>query len=217
MDCIAKDFLRFLSSNNIFKPKVLAKVSHSDKWSVGSSIAVSPFLRPLCLHQRIRNFKPSLKKAIVIAQPLHVDTAYKNSWSSSAFGTGTKWKRKDPCKNCGRMFGNLEGFPSSEKGKNGTFLAACAEYCAVDQLLPVEVLSENDDPLINAALERNKTQCMLYFKNFREIENKCIEACNTEDKRLRNEKIRNVFREIRPLVHIFGRKPECNEHFGDSN
>lgn len=207
---MAGDWLKTLSSKNIFRPKVLAKVSHNGKWFVGSSIAVSPFLRPQCLHIRIANFKQSLQKAIVFNQPL--DTANKTNWSCSAFATGGGGT-KPPCKNCETMFGNLEGFVRN----TDTFLGACAEYCPVDQLLPVEALSENDKQRIDTALERNGKQCTVLFKNFRDIESKCKEAYKTQDKRQRNEKCKRVYSEIRDKVHIFGLKPECNKYFGGSN
>ena len=45
---VARVWLMSLSSKNIFKPKVLAKVSRNDKCFLGTSIAVSQLLRPMC-------------------------------------------------------------------------------------------------------------------------------------------------------------------------
>lgn len=193
----AKDLLKKLSSKNIFKPKALAMVSHNGQWSVGSSIAVSHFVRPLCLLRRIGNFKPCLKKAIVFYQPL--DTANNQEWSSQAFrtGQGEAPATKPPCQNCTTMFANLENF-----NKCGTFLGACAEYCPVNQLLADKTLSEEENQQINDALEQNRDICKRYFKNFQEIEiKKRKEAL---------EKIKVVFKE-----HLFGLRPRCNDHFGD--
>ena len=81
---MATDLLRYLNKplegrdrrRNRFRSKVLTKVSWRDKkekkkkWSVGSSVAVSHFLRPLYLYNRIRHFKPSLKRAVILNEPL---------------------------------------------------------------------------------------------------------------------------------------------------
>lgn len=81
---MATDLLRYLNKplegrdrrRNRFRSKVLTKVSRRDekekkkKWSVGSSVAVSHFLRPLYLYNRIRHFKPSLKRAVILNEPL---------------------------------------------------------------------------------------------------------------------------------------------------
>jgi len=206
---IAKDYFKCLSSKNIFKPKVLAKVSHKDKWSVGASVAVSEFLRPLCLYRRIANFQQSLKNAIAFNQPLATED--KQDWSSSAFAfTNREWKDKPPCQNCIMMFKSLEGFiPSStEQGGSGTFLGACAEYCPVNRLLADEALSDEENIRINDELQRNRKQCTVLYLNFRDIENRCREI---------EAKKRNLSKEIRDKVHIFGIKPECNKYFGGSN
>ena len=210
----AKDLLKALSSKNIFKPKALARVSHNGQWSVGSSIAVSHFVRPLCLLRRIGNFKHCLKKAIVFYQPL--DTADNQNWSSQALrtGQGEAPTTKPPCQNCTAMFANLEGFiertfvgPPTFVGANtslgaNTFLGACAEYCPVDQLLADKSLSEEENRQINDALEQNKDICKRYFRNFQEIRisewNEALEI------------IKVVFKE-----HLFGLRPRCNDHFGD--
>ena len=207
--CMARDFFKTLSSKNIFKPKVLAMVSRNGKWSVGSSIAVSHFLRPQCLYKRIAKFKPSLQNAIISYKPL--DTGgHETSWSSAAFSTGVEGGTKAPCQNCTTIFKNLEGFVQE---KSNTFLGACAEYCPVNQLLQedsVEALSEDDRQWINAALGRNRKQCKVLFEEFSKIESKCNKARGTKGER-------DVFCEIRDKVHIFGLKPECNKYFGGSN
>ena len=66
----AKSFFSTLKSKNIFQPKVLVEVSHNSSVFVGCSIAVSSFLRPLCLHNRIAMFKCKLKDAVVFGRPL---------------------------------------------------------------------------------------------------------------------------------------------------
>jgi len=184
----------------LFRPKALAMVSHNDQGRVGSSIAVSPFLRPLCLLRRIEHFKLSLKKAIVSNQPL--DTADNQNWSSRAFRTGLEeetetLQTKPPCQNCATMFSNLKGFI-----KRNTFPGACAEYCPVDQLLKDNPLSNEENKKINDALELNKDICKRYFTNFQEI--------NINDWKEALEKITDVFKE-----HLFGFSPECNDHFGN--
>ena len=191
---------KILSSKSIFRPKALAMVSHNGQWSVGSSIAVSQFLRPLCLLRRIDNFKLSLKKAIVFYKPL--DTADNQTWSSHAFRTGLDeetetFQTKPPCQNCVTTFANLQGFI-----QDNTFLGACAEYCPVDRLLEDKSLSDEETKQINDALEQNKDICKRYFKNFKRIEMKKRDEAQG--------KIRTAFEE-----HIFGLRPRCNDHFGD--
>ena len=217
---IAKDHFQCFSSKNIFKPKALAKVSHKDKWSVGSSVAVSEFLRPLCLYRRIANFKQSLKKAIACNQPLVTEDNQDWSSSASAFAKNQELKAKPPCQNCRMMFKSLVGFiPSSEQGGSGTFLGACAEYGPVDQLLADEALSNEENERINDKLHRNREQCTMLYLNFRDIENRCNEATKKNQRQLRNMKFKvaDLSREIRDKVHIFGVKPECNKYFGGRN
>ena len=50
---IVRELFSPLRTKNIFKPKVLTKVSRNDWGLIGSSIAVSSFLRPLYLHKRV--------------------------------------------------------------------------------------------------------------------------------------------------------------------
>ena len=190
----------------------MAKVSHNDIWSVGSSIAVSTFLRPLCLYRRIVNFKQSLKNAIVFYQSLN--TADKMNWSSNAFDTGGFGRTKAPCQNCAWMFLDLEGFNANNDPSNGddTFLGACAEYCPVNQLLADDVettLSENDAQFMHALIKRNKDRCSVLFEQFGTIAEKCTAAKNSKDV----DKMKRVFREIKHQIHIFGLKPMCNHHF----
>ena len=180
----------------------MAMVSHNGQWSVGSSIRVSWLLRPLYLLRRIDNFKPSLKKAIVFNKPL--DTADNQDWSSKAFRTGVDeetetLQTKPPCQNCATMFENLKGFI-----KCNTFLGACAEYCPVDRLLEDKSLSDEETKQINDALKQNKDICKRYFKNFRKI------RIGKRDDAL--GKITIFFKE-----HLFGLRPQCNDHFGDSS
>ncbi len=212
--CIAKDVMKSaLSSNNIFRPLVLAMVSHNGQCIVGSSIRVSPFLRPLCLYKRIVNFKPRLKKAIVLNQPA-LNTADKTNWSCLAYGTGKFGAVKAPCQNCTTMFNNLEGFIKEDE--TNTVLGACAEYCPVDQLLPEEALSEEDNQRIYDALARYRNQCTVLFEQFPEIDTKCKEVRETQDEIVKNTLCTTVYNEIRHIVHIFGLKPECNKYFGSS-
>ena len=218
---MAKDHFKYLSSNNIFKPKALAKVSHREKWSVGSSVAVSEFLRPLCLYTRIASFKKSLTKAIASNEPLVTEDNQNWSSSASAFAKNHELKAKPPCQNCIMMFKSLAGFiQTSEQGGSGTFLGACAEYGPVDQLLAVEALTPEENQWINDQLKRNRDQCTVLYRNFRKIENRCNEVNmkkNQRELRTMNSTVADLSREIRDKVHIFGVKPECNMYFGGRN
>ena len=205
-----KDILRDLPKKNRFKPHVLAMVSCGDRWSIGSSIAVSPYVRPFCLNRRINDFKLCLKKAVISFKPL--DVAVNQNWSSSAVSGKDYKTRKAPCKNCRMIFKNLRGFihvPCNDDKVQGqdTFLAACAEYCPVDQLLDddVEVMTEFE----KAALEKNRERCVALFEQFERAADELIEAYNSND----DEQQRKVFRQEKHILHIFGFKPEYNDQF----
>ena len=184
-------------------------------------MAVSEFLRPLCLYRRIANFKQSLKKAIASNQPLVTED--NQNWSSSAlaFAANRELRARAPCQNCRKIFQSLAGFiPTLEQGGRDTFLGACAEYCPVDQLLADEALSDEENRWINEKLQRNKKQCSELYRNFRDIETRCNEAEKRKNQRgLRNmtSELEDLSRKIRDKVHIFGVKPARNMHFGGRN
>ena len=216
----AKDWLSRLGQKNTFKPKVLARVSRNGKWFVGSSVAVSHFLRPLCLYNRICDFKQSLKKAVIYFQPL--ETEDKVLWNSSAFWFKAGYKtEKPPCQNCKFMFKNLSGFPggtdnlgqegASAKPVGGTFLAACGEYPPINKCLPDDAESsledKPDNEAVYVALGRFRNNCTLFFENFEKIASKCFRAYESKDvKRLKNV----YYTHVKRRIHIFGIKPECN-------
>lgn len=224
---IATDLFRILKRKNIFRPKVLAKVSYDKKcFAVGSSIAVSYFLRPLFLYRRISHFNPVLQKAIISFQPLDTTHIAKQEWSSQAFGGNGFETRKAPCQNCKMMFSNLAGFiaRSEEESRpaeggnvesGSTFLSACAEYCPVNQLLgdllkhDEETFSEADKAFITTAMEGHKDRCTVLFTDYLKIANDCSEAHQSQD----DERITNVYCQVRHKVHVFGLKPECNNQF----
>ena len=218
----AKDWLSRLGQKNTFKPKVLVRVSRNGEWFVGSSVAVSHFLRPLCLYNRICDFKQSLKKAVIYFQPLETSED-KVLWNSSAlwFKAGYKTE-KPPCQICRFMFKNLSGFSggtdnlgqegASANTVGGTFLAACGEYPPINQCLPANDAESSledkpDNKAVYDALRRFRNNCTLFFENFEKIASKCFRAYESKDvKRLKNVYHTHVKRRI----HIFGIKPECN-------
>ena len=202
----AKDHLSKLSSKNTFKPKVLARVSHTGRSFIGASIAVSHFLRPICLFHRIINLKQSLGKAIVHFQPLNIPD--RQNWSFEALYKPNYDSIRSPCQNCNMMF-------CGDRSGNGwrTFLAACAEYCPVNQLLPDEPnlwQSASDDPLMMNQLTRNYARCSDLFKNFFDISNKCKAAARSDN---RKTIIKTMYWEVIYKLHIFGLWPECNPYF----
>jgi len=214
---IAKVLFRSLGKS-IFRPKVLAQVSHAQKWFVGSSIAVSHFLRPLVLYRRIFHFNSaSLKKAIISFALVDTTNTQRQNWSSRAFYSSEYNKEKRPCQNCKRMFRNLVGFMTSEEQAEGnseevgtsSFLAACAEYCPVDQLLEDDPGNSTEDENQVAAFERNKERCSILFTEYDEIAKACLDAYKSKDE----ARMLQVYTEVRPKVHIFGLKPECNNQF----
>ena len=209
-------------TRNIFQPRVLARVSHNGRWFVGSSLAVSHYLRPLYLYKRILDFKPSLKKAVVYVQPLETEHAEVN-WNCSAFWFQGEYKNvKPPCENCKRIFKNLRGFLDEtvnlgEEGASAntvgeTFLAACGEYPPINQYLR----NESDNEAVNDALKNFHGKCLVYFKEFHDTVLKCDDAyksyCRSEKKESEKVKIlRNAYDEyVKDRIHIFGIKPECN-------
>ena len=207
---LADRYFKKLGGGNIFKPKVLVNITHkpSNKHSVGSSMAVSYFLRPICLHNRITNLKQTLARTILHFRSLKLD---KNKWVFKAFqhekGNDGYLCEKDACKNCKMIFFNDHW----GEGHN-TFLGACAEYCAVNELLPPEetlkrCFDHNDYPF----LERNRNRCSLLFEGFKAISKKCIDVCHSKE--ISEKSLQKVYWEVIYKLHIFGLKPECNPCF----
>lgn len=213
---------------NLFKPKVLARVSHNGQWFVGSSVAVSHFLRPLYLWKRICDFKQSLKKAVVVYQPLEL-TEDKFHWNSSAFWFKEEEKPayetvKLPCKNCKFMFQKLHGFLDEtdnlgeagaiDKPVRGNFLAACGEYPPINQCLRNDAASDNE--AVNGALENFGRKCVSYYQTFRYNVQNCIMAYESyKSEKDRSEKLK-ILRYaydnfVKDKIHIFGIKPEYND------
>ena len=207
---LADRFFKKLGGGNTFKPKVLVKITHkpSNKHSVGSSMAVSHFLRPIYLFNRITRLKRTLAQTILHFHSLKLD---KKKWVFKAFqhggGNDGYLSEKDACKNCKMIF-----FDDHWGEGHNTFLGACAEYCAVNELLPPEETLENhvghnDYPF----LERNRDRCSLLFEGFKDISKKCIDACRSKE--INEELLQKVYWEVIYKLHIFGLKPECNPCF----
>ncbi|XP_015749645.1 PREDICTED: uncharacterized protein LOC107329471 [Acropora digitifera] len=220
----AKEMFVDLDRKNLFRPKVLAKVQRNGEWCVGSSIAVSNFLRPIYLRNRILTFKRKLLKAIINPRDDSVMDTEGLRWSSLAFdfkkcqrvlGEITECFEKPLCNNCRQVFRNLDGFISTNDNQyaSRTFLGACAEYCPVNRLLPDEAdtLSDQDTELIREKLTRNEEQCSNLFRRFEEILKACedaygkyIDSGNTE-----TEHFEEIYQEIKPTLAIFGYLPKC--------
>ena len=201
----ASDCLSKLTSKNTFKPTVLTRVSHTGRSFIGASIAVSHFLRPICLFHRIINLKQSLGKAIVHFQPLNIPD--RQNWLFESLNTANYDLIRSPCQNCNMMFCD----DRSGKGWS-TFLAECAKYRPVNQLLPDEPnlrQSASHDPLVMNLLRRNHARCSDLFENFLEISNKCIAAARSNDENI----MEAVYWEVIYKLHIFGLRPECNPYF----
>ena len=205
----AQDLLKYLNNKNTFKPKVLALVYHNGNFFVGSSIAMSPHLRPLCLFNRICNFKYSLKKAVVYYQPLQTEDNI--DWASFAFQKDGYKGYKAPCQLCKFMFQNLSGFPTeSDNQREESFLAACAEYAPINQHLsedaPINQHLSEDDIWVDLALTKYRDQCAKLFKDFKKILKEC--------RKVRDDKSSDIGRyyevynkHVKEKVHILGVKP----------
>lgn len=199
----AQVWLKTLSSHNIFKPKVLALVYHNGNFFFGSSIAVGHYLRPLCLFNRICNFKYSLKKAVVYFQPLQTEDNI--DWASVAFSDKDYKTYKAPCQLCTAMFQNLSGFPT-ETEREGKFLAACAEYAPINQHLS----DAEDDLWVDLALRKYRDQqCAKLFQDFKKIWEKCRKAWDDKSSDVgRYSELYN--KHVKEKIHIFGIKPKQN-------
>ena len=215
------------SSKITFRPKVLAKVWRNDRGFVGSSIAISTFLRPLCLQKRVINFKPRLRKAVVFAQVLRIPSngeAPESSWSSIAYGPpcvqeigGEKRvhyiRDKAPCKNCQNTFKEVMGSMSGtnlESAGDKSFLGACAEYCPVNELIPANSVGRDTDPEMHSKLDRHRERCSSLFKGIRKL-CKLANELDAEDLPDAEYKKRLEYA-AKPLVNalnIFGLRPEC--------
>lgn len=220
---MATDLLRYLNKplegrdrrRNRFRSKVLTKVSRRDekekkkKWSVGSSVAVSHFLRPLYLYNRIRHFKPSLKRAVILNEPL--ETAETNAeWQSEAFGGEGYERSKRPCQTCYSKFGNLHCFQNGESDQREFSSAQCAEYCPINQLLPLDQEAAPEDEItqeLDAVLGQFRQRCWFLYEDFGNIAQICQEALNFGDM----GDLREAYEErVRDSVLIFGIRPELN-------
>lgn len=213
-----------LPSKNRFRPKVLAQVSHNGVFFVGSSISVSPFLRPLCLHNRIQHFKHNLKKAIVFSKSLrNIADNEAMSWSSSAYemketdtANETRHRQeksytepKPHCQNCKMMFKNLNGFIDCEDAASvggDTFLGACAEYCPVNELVVDDSdASSGVDAVVFRKLKIHMNRCSLLFRDYTKIAIKCVDAHDSGD----IKRMEDIYPEVISKIHIFGFKPQC--------
>ena len=200
---------------NIFRPRVLAKISRGinkqeKTYAVGSSLAVSHFLRPLYFHDRISHFKQSLKKAVIYNEPLETRAEENVNWEFKAFGGEGYKEPKEPCKTCKYMFGNLQSF-EGESDKFQFSSAQCAEYCPVNQLLPDPKTSLPADKILlqklDNALEQFREKCSLLSENFRQIAEICKKASDSKD----IDNISKAYEEhVKQRVHIFGIKPKLN-------
>ena len=220
---MATDLLRYLNKplegrdrrRNRFRSKVLTKVSRRDekekekKWSVGSSVAVSHFLRPLYLYNRIRHFKPSLKRAVILNEPL--ETAETDAeWQSEAFGGEGYERSKRPCQTCYSKFGNLHCFQNGESDQREFSSAQCAEYCPINQLLPLDQEAAPKDEItqeLDAVLGQFRQRCWFLYEDFGNIAQICQEALNFGDMR----DLREAYEErVRDSVLIFGIRQKLN-------
>lgn len=211
-----------LGTKNIFRPKVLALVSHNGSWFVGASVAVSPYVRPLVLYTRILHFNWSLQKSVIYFKALEIESNEK--WSSSAFFKKPYGEKKDPCRNCTKMFGKLPGFipknvKQEEEGANaraskesGSFLAACAEYTPVNLLLHETERSPDEEVVVQKVLKSFHSKCLYLMKNFKNIADECSKAWEEKDA----VQVREIYeKQVKERVHIFGVKPECNDSLLD--
>ena len=205
---IAKFWLGHPRPENIFLPDVLAIVEHvpSKRFFVGALIAVSDFLRPICLHNRIINLKEKLGGAVIhfcpLDDPLRHDLLFSYALKTQRYDSLTHGL---PCQNCKTL---LQGDKSGRGGPK--FLSACAEYCAVNGLLPDEqTLKHSQDQSVNLKLVRNYNQYMALLENYRDMSEKCITAFENGNL----YEIETLYWEVIYFFHTYGLRPECNRYF----
>ncbi|XP_068718096.1 uncharacterized protein [Montipora capricornis] len=197
-------------SRNLFKPKVLAKVSRDGIWRVGSSVAVSNFLRPIYLHNTIFAFQENLLKAIILVGDDGVRDSQASRWEAMAFAVKRSLKVKPPCDNCRRIFRRLEGFISNGPTPSGpTFLGACAEYCPVNSLLTDDPVTLREQILILRKEKSHREQCTQLFQRYREIADTCEEAYRRYVYYGQIEHLQADYENILPTLFIFGFDPHC--------
>ena len=192
-------------------------------------MAVSSFLRPICLYNRIVKFKCRLREAVVLDRPLDAGDEQEN-WSCSAFMRGNKKDRvpgnqkdspkgkgkigytspKQPCRNCQVVFQNLKGFIpiDVEAGNRDTFQGACAEYIPVNELMKDDT-QDLRAGAVKEKLEESLKRCICLLKNYRNIVDECdkwddMDADNPKEMEVRMAAYDKVTR----YIHIFGFKPE---------
>ena len=151
---------------------------HSKKFFVGASIAVSDFVRPICLYNRITNLKESLGASGIHFCPLN--NPDRHDWK---FSYAFKTQRYDslntgfPCQNCRTLF---QGVLSRRGGP--TFLDACAEYHTVNEPLPNEqTLKHSQDRPGKLKLVRSYNKCTSLPTNYRDMLEMCITALDNGD------------------------------------
>ncbi|XP_022810503.1 uncharacterized protein LOC111347535 [Stylophora pistillata] len=208
---LANFWLNKLGKKNTFKPTVLAKVSRGEKYAIGCTMAVSHYLRPICLYNRIIRLKKPLREKIIHFD--HMKLREDAKWEFRAFLRQAKDKgydsKIDLCKNCQTFFiGDCW-----EEG-HSTYLGACAEYCAVNELLPNEQTLEectSEQTLEEYLLKRNLWRCERLFKDFRSISDICTKVCNRTE--IDKSEVKEAYWKVIYKLHIFGLKPECSPYF----
>ncbi|XP_068702665.1 uncharacterized protein [Montipora foliosa] len=214
----AKAFNDYLpGSRNLFKPKVLSKVSCDGIWRVGSSVAVSNFLRPIYLHNKIFAFQENLLKAIILPGDDGVRDSQDSRWEAMAFAVKGGLNERDydlpspllnvkpPCDNCRKIFGRLKGFISS----GPTFLGACAEYYPVNSLLPDDPVTLREQVLIGCKKQSHREQCRQLFLEYRKIADSCKKAYRRYVDFKETKHLQAVYKNILPTLFIFGYDPDC--------
>ena len=108
------------------------------------------------------------------------------------------------------MFGNLHCFKNGESDQREFSSAQCAEYCPINQLLPLDQEAAPEDEItqeLDTALGQFRQRCWFLYEDFGNIAQICREASHSGD----IEHLRNAYEEhVRDNVIIFGIRPELN-------
>ena len=101
------------------------------------------------------------------------------------------------------MFTNLSGFITTKTEEEPrTFVANCAEYCPVNQLLTGDMGTSPEDNSVDADMARFWNQCSALFDEFVDIIDKCDDAYELKDEE--PEQLQEVYSQVKHKVDIFG-------------
>ena len=118
--------------------------------------------------------------------------------------------QKDLAKPAIQGSGTYTAWQNGESGQRGFSSAQCAEYCPINQLLPLDQEAAPEDEIaqeLDTVLGQFRQRCWFLYEDFGNIAQICQEALNFGGIR----DLREAYEErVRDSVLIFGIRPELN-------